>query len=60
MIITHHFDPVIIFSFSKRDVEGYANSISKMDLTTPEEKEKIEDVFKRAISCLSEEDQKLP
>lgn len=44
------YDPVIIFSFSKKEVEGYAMAMNKMDLTTPEEKEKISDVFKRAIS----------
>lgn len=60
MIMEKKYDPVIIFSFSKKEVEGYAMAMNKMDLTSMEEKEKIEDVFKRAMSQLSEEDQKLP
>lgn len=56
MIMDKKFDPVIIFSFSKKEVEGYALSMNKMDLTTPEEKENIQDVFTRAIQSLSEED----
>jgi len=36
-------DPVIIFSFSKKDVEAYAKSVcTKYDLTTKAEKERIE------------------
>jgi ATP-dependent RNA helicase DOB1 len=41
MIIDKHFDPVIIFSFSKKEVEGYAMAMLKFDLTTEEEKAKI-------------------
>ncbi len=60
------FDPVIIFSFSKREVEGYFILISygmamtKFDLTTEEEKEKIKLIFNSAMDCLSEEDKQLP
>lgn len=50
------FDPVIIFSFSKREVEGYGMAMTKFDLTTEEEKSKIDVIFKSAIDCLSEED----
>lgn len=39
------FDPVIIFSFSKKEVEGYASAMNKLDLTTVEEKENITNVF---------------
>lgn len=39
VIIERNLDPVIIFSFSKKDVESYAKSIcSKYDLTTKAEK----------------------
>jgi superfamily II RNA helicase len=37
-----NLDPVIIFSFSKKDVEAYAKSVcTKYDLTTKAEKERI-------------------
>lgn len=54
------FDPVIIFSFSKREVEGYGMAMTKFDLTTEEEKEKIKLIFNSAMDCLSEEDKQLP
>lgn len=56
MIKERSLDPAIIFSFSKKEVEGYAMAMSKMDLTSPEEKEKIEHVYRNAMLCLSEED----
>lgn len=38
-------DPLIVFSFSKKDVEAYAKSMCKMDLTSEEEKDLIEETF---------------
>lgn len=60
MIMERQFQPVIIFSFSRRECEQHAMSMSKLDFNTEEEKEIVEDVFKRAILCLSEEDRTLP
>jgi ATP-dependent RNA helicase DOB1 len=60
MIKERSMDPAIIFSFSKKEVEGYAMAMSKMDLTNHEEKEKIEHVYTNAMLCLSEEDRQLP
>lgn len=60
MIMEKEFDPVIIFSFSKKEVEGYAMAMLKFDLTSDQEKENIEKVFESAIDCLSEEDKMLP
>jgi ATP-dependent RNA helicase DOB1 len=34
LLMEKKLDPVIIFSFSKKDVEAYAKSMCKMDLTT--------------------------
>lgn len=51
-----HFDPVIIFSFSKKEVEAYAMAMVKLDLTTDDEKTSINNVFESAIECLSVED----
>ena len=51
-----HFDPVIIFSFSKKEVEASAMTMAKFDLTTEDEKTSITNVFNSAIECLSTED----
>lgn len=60
LIKDNSLDPAIVFSFSKRDCESNALALSKMDLTSDEEKESIEFIYKNAISTLSEEDGKLP
>lgn len=60
MIMQRQFDPVIIFSFSKKEVESYAIAMLKFDLTSEEEKENIQSVFENAMDCLSEEDKSLP
>ncbi|VAH93950.1 unnamed protein product [Triticum turgidum subsp. durum] len=60
MIMERKFQPVIIFSFSRRECEHHAMSMSKLDFNTEEEKDSIEQVFRSAIFCLSEEDRGLP
>uniref|UniRef100_A0A0E0IYU9 Helicase C-terminal domain-containing protein n=1 Tax=Oryza nivara TaxID=4536 RepID=A0A0E0IYU9_ORYNI len=60
MIMERKFQPVIIFSFSRRECEHHAMSMSKLDFNTDEEKDNIEQVFSSAILCLSEEDRGLP
>ncbi|KAE8636312.1 hypothetical protein XENTR_v10002933 [Xenopus tropicalis] len=60
MIMERNFQPVIIFSFSKKDCEAYALQMSKLDFNTDEEKKMVEEVFNNAIDCLSDEDKKLP
>lgn len=42
-----------------RQCEESALKISKLDFTDDEEKEQIEDVFRQALMCLSEEDRGL-
>lgn len=54
------FQPVIIFSFSRRECEQHAMSMSKLDFNAQEEKDVVEQVFRNAILCLSEEDRSLP
>lgn len=52
---------MIIFSFSKKDVESYAKSIClKYDLTNREEKERIDTVYNRSLMVLDEKDRQLP
>ncbi|KAK9099685.1 hypothetical protein Scep_023115 [Stephania cephalantha] len=60
MIMEQKFQPVIIFSFSRRECEQHAMSMSKLDFNSPEEKEAVEEVFKNAVLCLNEEDRNLP
>jgi ATP-dependent RNA helicase DOB1 len=60
LIKENSLDPAIIFSFSKKECEAGALALSKMDLTTEEEKELIEKIYNQAISTISEEDQSLP
>jgi ATP-dependent RNA helicase DOB1 len=60
MIMERHYDPVIVFSFSKRECETYALQLARMDFTTGEEKALIGQVFANAIDSLSEDDKKLP
>ncbi|XP_021715893.1 DExH-box ATP-dependent RNA helicase DExH10-like [Chenopodium quinoa] len=60
MIMERKFQPVIVFSFSRRECEQHAMSMSKLDFNTEEEKDIVEQVFKNAILCLNEEDRSLP
>lgn len=60
MIMERKFQPVIIFSFSRRECEQHALSMAKLDFNTEGEKEVIEQVFRNAILCLNEEDRTLP
>ncbi|KAL6782801.1 hypothetical protein ACKKBG_A08170 [Auxenochlorella protothecoides x Auxenochlorella symbiontica] len=60
MVMEKNFDPIIIFSFSKKECESLAMQMVAMDLNTAEEKQMIEAVFTSAIDVLSIEDQKLP
>ncbi|TRY65301.1 hypothetical protein DNTS_015452 [Danionella cerebrum] len=60
MIMERNFQPVIIFSFSKKECEAYALQVAKLDFNTDEEKKLVEEVFNNATDCLSDEDKKLP
>uniref|UniRef100_A0A8C6KK91 Exosome RNA helicase MTR4 n=1 Tax=Nothobranchius furzeri TaxID=105023 RepID=A0A8C6KK91_NOTFU len=60
MIMERNFQPVIIFSFSKKECEAYALQVAKLDFNTDDEKRLVEEVFNNAVDCLSDEDKKLP
>ncbi|KAI9895566.1 hypothetical protein PsorP6_019050 [Peronosclerospora sorghi] len=60
LIMERHYDPVIIFSFSKRDCEAYALLMSKLDFNTEEEKQSVDQLFKNAMDSLSDDDRALP
>jgi ATP-dependent RNA helicase DOB1 len=58
--MTRNLNPVIIFAFSKRECEGLAMQMSKLDFNTPDESASVSMIFENAISGLSEDDRKLP
>ncbi|CAD6986278.1 unnamed protein product, partial [Tilletia controversa] len=60
MIMMKNYNPVIVFSFSKRECEALALQMSKLEFNMEEEKGMVEMVFKNAIGALSAEDQALP
>ncbi len=60
MIMMKNFNPVIVFSFSKRDCEAYAIQMSTMAFNDDSEKAMVSKVFDSALEMLSEEDKKLP
>lgn len=60
MIIQRQYDPVICFSFSKRECEFLAMQMAKMDLNEDDEKVNIETIFWSAMDMLSDDDKKLP
>lgn len=60
LIKDNSLDPAIVFAFSKRDCEANALALSKINLTTDEEKDSIELIYRNAISTLNEDDAKLP
>ncbi|BBN07456.1 ATP-dependent RNA helicase DOB1 [Marchantia polymorpha subsp. ruderalis] len=60
MIMEKKFQPVIVFSFSRRECEQYATSMPRLDFNTDEEKAVVQEVFNNAIQVLAEEDRNLP
>lgn len=60
MIWKKKYNPVIVFSFSKRDCEELALKMSKLDFNTEEEKDALTKIFKNAIELLPETDRELP
>ncbi|KAJ3052914.1 Exosome RNA helicase MTR4, partial [Rhizophlyctis rosea] len=60
MIYQKNYHPVIVFSFAKRDCEGNAMQLSKLDFNDDAEKEMVNSVFTNAIHSLNEDDRNLP
>jgi len=60
MIMERNYQPVIVFSFSKKECEALALQMSKIDLTDEKEKMLIEKIFSNAIDNLSDDDKNLP
>ena len=60
MIMVKNYNPVIVFSFSKRECENLALQMSQMSFNDDAEKEMVNKVFENAVSSLSDEDRQLP
>lgn len=60
MIWLRNYQPVIVFSFSKRECESNALQISKLDFNSQDEKDMVSAVFQNAVGSLTEDDRKLP
>lgn len=60
MIMVKNYNPVIVFAFSKRECEGLALQMSKLEFNTDEERDMVHTVFTNAISNLSDDDRQLP
>ncbi|RKP09548.1 rRNA-processing arch domain-containing protein [Thamnocephalis sphaerospora] len=60
MIMTKNYHPVIVFCFSKKECEALALQMSKLDFNDDDERELVGQIFKNAISSLSEDDRQLP
>jgi len=55
-----NYNPVIVFSFSKRECEGLALTMAKFELTSEDEQKLVTDIFNNAIENLAEADRQLP
>ncbi|KAK7040730.1 ATP-dependent RNA helicase mtr4 [Paramarasmius palmivorus] len=60
MIMVKNFNPVIVFSFSKRECEGNALTLSKFEFNSTDEQDLVANIFNNAIENLSQEDRQLP
>lgn len=49
LVMERNLDPVIVFSFSKRDCEAYALLMAKMDFTNADEKKLISEVLPNRV-----------
>lgn len=60
MIMTKNFQPVIVFSFSKRECEQLALKTSQTNFNNEDEQKLVNEVYENALRSLSEEDKGLP
>lgn len=60
LVMERNLNPVIVFSFSKKDCERFALALNREDYTDDVEKDLITQVYSNAIDSLGEDDQKLP
>lgn len=52
MIMEREYQPVIVFSFSKRECEAYALQMSKLDFNSQDEKDMVEKVRRLQVTVM--------
>uniref|UniRef100_H2ZE12 RNA helicase n=1 Tax=Ciona savignyi TaxID=51511 RepID=H2ZE12_CIOSA len=60
LVMERKFLPAIVFSFSKKECEFYANQVLKLKFNSEAERKLVQEVFDNAMDSLSEEDRRLP
>jgi ATP-dependent RNA helicase DOB1 len=60
LVMERGLNPVIVFSFSKKECEKYALDLNKEDYNDDNEKDLVDLVYANAIDSLSKDDQQLP
>lgn len=55
-----NYQPVIVFSFSKKECESNATQMSKLDFNNEDERQLVDTIFCNALESLSEDDRVLP
>ena len=60
MIMEKQMQPVIVFSFSRKECEAYGMQMSKLDFNSEQEKTLVEEIFNNAMDQLTEADKQLP
>ncbi|KAJ3723458.1 rRNA-processing arch domain-containing protein [Lentinula guzmanii] len=60
MIMVKNYNPVIVFSFSKRECEANALLMSKFEFNSTDEQDLVASIFTNAIENLSPDDRNLP
>eukprot|EP00210_Caulerpa_lentillifera_P001649 g1585.t1 len=60
MVLQRSYDPLIVFSFSKKTCEQLALQLAKMEINSDEEKQMVEYILRNAIDGLSDTDKRLP
>uniref|UniRef100_A0A0X3PBY2 Superkiller viralicidic activity 2-like 2 n=1 Tax=Schistocephalus solidus TaxID=70667 RepID=A0A0X3PBY2_SCHSO len=60
LVMDQNLDPLIVFSFSKRDCEFYALQLAKQDFNDEQQRAAVDLIFNNAMDSLSKEDRNLP
>lgn len=60
MIMERHYEPVIVFSFSKKECEAHALQLAKLDFNNTQEKALVAQIYNNALDLLNDVDRQLP
>ncbi|KAK1224941.1 ATP-dependent RNA helicase mtr4, partial [Marasmius sp. AFHP31] len=60
MIMVKNFNPVIVFSFSRRECKANAKAMSKFEYNSKDEQALVSNIFNNAIEILAPDDRQLP